>query len=283
MDKKPFQQVIRAALKEDIRSGDVTTNHLVAANRTAKAVIFSKEPAVLCGSNIACETFKILNKNIKCRKLFKDGQVIEPFKPILTLEGSNRAILTGERTALNFLSYLSAIATKTYVFVQGVQPYQCKILDTRKTTPTLRFLERYAVRMGGGHNHRNDLSAMAMIKDNHWVAVNNQPLGVAIGRMRKKSRVPVELEVDDLNQFEEALNWDVDIILLDNMSPKTVTEAVAMKNKMKKKILLEASGGINLSNIQQYAQTGVDMISIGELTHSRSAIDFSLEITECKR
>lgn len=282
MNRKAFQQVIRAALKEDIQSGDVTTNHLVSSKRRAKAVIFSKESAVLCGSEIACETFKMLNKNVKCRKLYKDGQVIEPFKPVLMLEGSNRALLTGERTALNFLSYLSAIATKTYVFVQGVKPYQCKILDTRKTTPTLRFLERYAVRMGGGHNHRNDLSAMALIKDNHWLAVNDQPLGEAIERMRKKSSVPVELEVDNLKQLEQALSWDVDIILLDNMSPKTVAEAVALRKKMNKKILLEASGGINLNNVHQYAQAGVDMISIGELTHSRISIDFSLEITECK-
>lgn len=277
MDNKALQQVIRTALREDIQSGDVTTNHLVSAGRISKAVIFAKETAVLCGSGIACAVFKYLNKKVKCRPFFKDGKVIEPFKPILSLHGSSRALLTGERTALNFLSYLSAIATKTYVFVKAVKPYKCKILDTRKTTPTLRFLERYAVRTGGGHNHRNDLSAMAMIKDNHWLVAKGPALGEAVSKIRRTKHVPVELEVDNLKQFEEALGWNVDIILLDNMPPKTIQEAVYLRKKMKKKVLLEVSGGVNLNNVELYAQTGVDRISIGELTHSRSAIDFSME------
>ncbi|MBL8013310.1 MAG: carboxylating nicotinate-nucleotide diphosphorylase [Candidatus Omnitrophica bacterium] len=268
---------MRTAIREDVQGGDVTTHALVAASHRSEAVIFSKEPAVLCGIEIACKVFRVLNRNVKCQMLAKDGQEIKPMKPVLALSGSSRALLTAERTALNFLSYLSAIATKTFRFVQQVKPYSCTILDTRKTTPTLRFLERYAVRTGGGSNHRHDLAEMAMIKDNHWLIAGREKIAEAMRLIRQK-RVPVELEVDNLKQLEEALQWNVDIILLDNMTPETVKKAVGLRNKWSKKTLLEVSGGINTENIRSYAKTGVDRISIGGLTHSRNAIDFSMEI-----
>lgn len=277
MNNKAIQQVIRTALREDIQTGDVTTNSLVSTAHVSKAVIFSKEPAVLCGVEIACEVFQMLNRNVTCEPFAQDGQEIKPRKPVLSLAGSSRALLTGERTALNFLSYLSAIATKTSHFVKQVRPYPCKILDTRKTTPTLRFLERYAVRTGGGHNLRNDLCEMAMIKDNHWLIAGRKKIEEGIRLIRKK-RLPIELEVDNLEQLREAFDWNVDIILLDNMPPETVKKAVLLRKQLSKKVLLEVSGGINLENVRSYAKTGVDRISIGGLTHSRSAIDFSMEI-----
>lgn len=280
MDHKALDRIIREALKEDIQQGDVTTNSIVPAVSLSQAMIFAKEPAVLCGGEIACKVFQLLNGKIKCKLHLKDGQSIVPFKPVLTLKGSSRALLTGERTALNFLSYLSAIATKTNKFCEKVKPFKVKIMDTRKTTPTLRFLERYAVRCGGGYNHRNDLSAMAMVKDNHWVVAGQRSIQTIVEQMRSKSKVPVEIEVDDLDQLKEVLLNKVDIILLDNMSPLMVRHAVKMRNKINKGILLEVSGGVDLGTIRYYAKTGVDRISIGGLTHSRNAIDFSMEISK---
>ena len=168
MNKITLENVIRLALHEDIHEGDVTTNSIVSPTSVSRAVIFSKENAVLSGVGVASQVFRHLDKKIKFRIHAKDGDLIKKNVPVITLEGRSRAILTGERTALNFLSYLSGIATNTRSFVNKVHPYKVQILDTRKTTPTLRFLERYAVRCGGGYNHRDNLSDMAMIKDNHW-------------------------------------------------------------------------------------------------------------------
>jgi nicotinate-nucleotide pyrophosphorylase (carboxylating) len=271
-----LDRIIRLALQEDAPAGDVTTDTLVDKNGRSKAVIFSKEEAVVSGIEIAKRVFQILDTNATVKVLVKDGQKIKKGQAVLKVIGRTRALLTGERVALNFLSYLSAIATKTGHFVSKVKPYKAWILDTRKTTPTLRFLERYAVRCGGGYNHRDNLSEMAMIKDNHLFALGE--IKGAVEQLRQKTDVAVEVEVDTLEQLREALKTGADIILLDNMTPAQVGRAVKIRNQINKRILLEASGGIRLTNVRAYAQAGVDRISIGELTHSRQAVDFSMEI-----
>ena len=198
---------------------------------------------------------------------------------IATVYGKTRALLTGERVALNFLSYLSAIATNTHLFVKAVRPYKVIILDTRKTTPTLRYLERLAVRVGGGENHRLNLHAMAMVKDNHLVSCTPQrSIREIVYSLKQKMRKKVILEVTTLGQFQQALTAKVDIVLLDNMTPRQIHRAVVLRDKINPYVLLEASGGITLRNVRQYARTGVNRISIGALTHSRQAVDMSLEI-----
>jgi nicotinate-nucleotide pyrophosphorylase (carboxylating) len=278
MDKKALEHIIREALAEDIQQGDITTNSIVSSESRSRAIIFAKEPAILCGGELACQVFRHLHPKVRCKLFVKEGGRIKPNKPVLSLDGSSRALLTGERTALNFLSFLSAIATKTNNFVQAVKPYNVKIMDTRKTTPTLRILERYAVRCGGGYNHRNDLSVMAMIKDNHWILSGHLSVNEMVDRIQSKKNVPVEIEVDNLNQFKQAVMSKVNFVLLDNMKPSMIREAVKLRNRLNQKILLEVSGGVNLKTVRQYAKTGVDRISIGGLTHSRNAIDFSMEM-----
>ena len=278
MNKITLENVIRLALHEDIQAGDVTTNSIVSPQSISRAVIFSKENAVLSGVGVASQVFRHLDKKIKFRIHAKDGDLIKKNVPVITLEGRSRTILTGERTALNFLSYLSGIATNTRSFVDKVRPYKVQILDTRKTTPTLRFLERYAVRCGGGYNHRDNLSEMAMIKDNHWLCSEKESIVNVIKKLRNNTDVAIVVEVDSLTQLQDALQSQADVILLDNMKPETIRKAVGMRKGFKSSVLLEVSGGIRLENVRDYARTGVDRISIGSLTHSRQAIDFSMEL-----
>lgn len=279
MNKATIKHLVRLALREDLPKGDITTNSLVHVQSRSKARIFTKDPATVCGLEIAALVFKTLAPDIRLLSTIKDAQKVPINTTVLTIEGSTRAILTGERTALNFLSYLSAIATKTREFVDKVRPYKVKILDTRKTTPTLRYLERYAVRCGGGFNHRDNLSDAVMIKDNHWVCSHQGSLTDAIAGIKQKYKVPLIVEVDDLIQLAGILQSKADIVLLDNMKPATVRKAVAMRRKFKSGVLFEVSGGVTVNNVRDYASTGVERISIGELTHSRRSVDFSLEIT----
>jgi len=274
-----LDSLIRQSLQEDIADGDVTTNTLVGQSQRSRAVIFAKEAAVVSGVEIAKRVFTMLNAATRVRISVEDGQKVKKGQTVLTVEGSTRTLLTGERVALNFLSYLSAIATKTSRFVALVKPYKTQILDTRKTTPTLRCLERYAVRCGGGHNHRDNLNEIMMIKDNHLLVAGSS-LVDAVEAAYRKVNVAIEVEVDTLAQFRDALLTHADIILLDNMTPAMIKRAVQLRKALKKSVLLEASGGIKLANVRAYARTGVDRISIGELTHSRESIDFSMEITK---
>ena len=278
MTKNDIKRIVLLSLREDLPLGDITTNSIVPSENRSRARIFVKENAVLCGLPLAQEIFKQLSPKMRLRCLVHEGSILRKNTTILTLEGRTRAILTGERTALNFLSYLSAIATQTRRFVDQVHPYKVKILDTRKTTPTLRFLERYAVRIGGGVNHRENLSQAVMIKDNHWMSSRELSMDDEIGRIKRLHKVPVIVEVDNLKQLRAILNTKTDIILLDNMSPALVRKAVAMRKKLKSSVLFEVSGGINIGNVREYAKTGVERISVGELTHSRRSVDFSLEI-----
>ncbi len=273
------ERIIREALKEDIGRGDLTTNILVPPQAMAEAEIIMKEPAVICGMEIVSEVFKVLDRQVKIKILYPDGKFISKPQRVAVIKAKARAILTGERVALNFLGHLSGIATTTRAFVQAVKPYPAKILDTRKTQPGLRFLEKMAVRCGGGYNHRIRLDEMAMIKDNHLAFSKEEALEKIIHRYRKQNKT-IEIEVTSLNQFQKALSAGTDIILLDNMNFSDMSTAVKMKRQLfgKRPPLLEASGGINLQNVRRIAQTGVDRISIGALTHSVKAINVSLEL-----
>lgn len=219
------------------------------------------------------------DSKIKFMPLVADGEWVEPEKQIAYIEGGPNTILTTERTALNFLSRLSGISTLTAQFVEAVKPHNVKIMDTRKTTPGLRTLEKYAVEVGGGANHRLGLHDQILIKDNHLAALGYD--WEAVGRTIETSRgkkIKAEVEVQDIDQFKHVIGFNPDIIMLDNMNLKEIKAAVALRNKGHYELQLDVSGGVSLKNVKRIAATGVDMISIGALTHSARAIDFSLEI-----
>ena len=266
--------LIDLALAEDVGKGDVTTVATVPEGKEGRAVIIAKAYGIVCGLPIMAEVFRQVDEAIRLTHLASDGEPVAPGDVVAALSGPLRGILTAERTALNFLTHLSGIATLTARFVDVVAPYRAVILDTRKTTPGWRILEKYAVRCGGGRNHRMGLYDMVLIKDNHIAACGS--LAEAVRRVRGAGvSVPIEVEVRTLAELEEALSLGVDRILLDNMDIPTLREAVA---RAKGKVELEASGGVGLENVAEIAACGVDYISIGALTHSAPALDFSLEI-----
>lgn len=277
-----FDPIIRKALEEDRVRHDVTTQRLIGPLEVSSARIVVKEKAVVCGLAVVRQVFQGLDKNVRCVFLCPEGKEAGKNVTVLTVQGKTRALLAGERTALNFLGYLSGIATNTRRYVRAVLPYKVAILDTRKTTPTLRELEKYAVRCGGAENHRSDLEDMILVKDNHRWACRRMSVAQMVKRLRKGTTKAIEFEVDTLAQFEQALAAGVDIILLDNMNCVQMKKAVTLRNKNGKwrRPLLEASGGITLKNIEQVARTGVDRISVGALTHSRRSIDVSMELIE---
>jgi len=277
MKPEYIKTIVQLALAEDLGQGDITTDNLIPANSRSKARLIAKAEGIICGINLASLVFKTLNPKVIFRTKIKDGQKVSKGAIIAEISGPTRALLSGERVAINFLSYLSGIATQTHCFVEKIKPYKTKILDTRKTTPLLRQLERYAVRTAGGVNHRYNLNDMIMIKDNHRVACDARGMSDVINTFKKKIKAKIEVEVDNLNQLKEILISKTDIILLDNMTPQQVAQAVKLRNQYKSRILLEASGGITLKNVKQYAAAGVDRISIGALTHSRQALDISME------
>jgi len=272
------QDIIRKALREDIGKGDITTTTFILKDKYAKAILLAKEDCVICGLDIADEVFKFQDKNIKFKPHVLDGQKIKKGKIIAHIFGRAQSILTAERVALNFLSLLCGVATKTRAFVDKVKPYKAKILDTRKTIPGLRELEKYAVRIGGGYNHRMRLDEMILIKDNHIKVTRSYQRLPEVTRGYK-----VEIEVKNLKEFNEVLQLRPDIIMLDNMSIRDIKKAVEIRNQISPSIFhplpkLEASGGINLNNVRKIAATGVEMISIGPLTHSIESSDISLEV-----
>ncbi len=280
---KPWalNQLIRRALREDAANNDVTTNSLIPKHHISQANIIIKEEAVVCGLKVIERVFKLLDPHIHFQATCKDGTKVKRNTIIARIEGKTRTILTGERVALNFLAYLSGISTDTQRFVMKTRGTKAKILDTRKTTPGLRLLEKYAVKCGGGHNHRPDLSELVLIKDNHRDACHpHLSIPESIERARRKTKKTIEIEVDTLKQFKEALTADPDMVLLDNMNCAQMKSAVAITRKLprKRRPILEASGGITLRNITQVARTGVDCVSIGSLTHSHNGTDVSLEL-----
>ncbi|MEW5895770.1 MAG: carboxylating nicotinate-nucleotide diphosphorylase [Candidatus Omnitrophota bacterium] len=273
-----INKIIDQALTEDLSDKDLTTNILFDKNKVSEAYIMTREEALICGVDIVKRVFRKLDPLMKVTCYKNDGDFVSSNTKIITLRGKTRALLSGERTALNFLSYLSGISTLTHKYVEKVKPINVQIMDTRKTTPGLRMLEKMAVRTGGGINHRFNLNEMVLIKDNHRITHEREaPIQAAIEKVRKRTHKQVCVEVDNINEFKNALEAEPDIILLDNMDCKRMRKAVKIRNVSGKLCLLEASGGITLKNVLAVAKTGIERISIGALTHSPGTIDFTME------
>ncbi len=269
------EDLIRLALEEDIGPGDITTDALIDKDRVARGMIFAKESLVLAGLQVAQEVSTALDPAMSFDTTFQDGDQVESGDEILTVRGKLRALLTGERTALNFLQRLSGIATLTRQYVSQVAGSSVQLTDTRKTLPGWRRLEKYAVKIGGAHNHRFGLYDGILIKDNHIVACGGISEAIARVRSNQPHLLRIEVEVSDLNQVKEALENGVDVIMLDNMGTDEIREAVRLVDG---KALVEISGGITLEILAEVANTGVDIISIGALTHSAKAVDISMRV-----
>lgn len=279
LNPETVDHLIRHALIEDIGKGDITTQLTIPEDKQIKAQIVAKEDCVVCGIDIAKKTFEMVDKKIDFRAFAREGQKVQRNKILAVITGNARMILNAERVALNMMTLLSGIATKTREYVDKVEPYRTKITDTRKTMPGLRELQKYAVRVGGGYNHRISLDEMILIKDNHIKVTEGY---------NKLPKIPkgfkIEIEVQDLQEFKHALRFKPDIIMLDNMEPAQIKEAVELRNAIDftkshhPKTKLEASGGITLANVKDVAATGVDIISLGDLTHSVDAVDISLDV-----
>jgi nicotinate-nucleotide pyrophosphorylase (carboxylating) len=267
-------RVVYAALAEDVGAGDVTTEATVDPDASGEAVLLVKEPGVVCGLDAAEAVFRALDADIRFETLVEEGTAVDGETVVARVAGLERAILTGERTALNFLGRLSGIATLTRAYVDAVAGTGAAILDTRKTTPGLRVLEKHAVALGGGRNHRLALDDGVLVKDNHLRAAGS--IGAAVERLRSATPLPIEVECDTLDQVSDALDAGADALLLDNMSLDELRAAVALTRGRAR---LEASGGITLETVRAVAETGVDEISIGALTHSARSLDVSLELT----
>jgi len=272
---------IRRALAEDLGAGDITSEAFIPRSQRSQASIMAKEDCIVAGIAAAVEVFRQVDPKINVRVLKNDGDRVARGQAVLRADGGTRALLAAERTALNFLQQLSGVATLTRKFVDAVAGTKAIILDTRKTTPGLREFERAAVRAGGGTNHRFGLFDQVLAKDNHLAVTNDAPsLQAAIDRAKSiKPDVTVEIEADTLDQVRLLCDLrGIDIILLDNMSPDQMREAVRIRGD--RPILLEASGGVDLQTVRAIAETGVDRISVGALTHSARAADFSMEIEQ---
>ena len=268
-----LERIVSAALAEDVGHGDVTTEATVAPDAFGTAVLFVKEPGVVSGLRVAEAAFRALDPDVEFEVLVPEGSTLEGLTAVATVTGSERAILTGERVALNFLGRLSGVATLTKRYVDAVAGTGAAILDTRKTTPGLRALEKHAVSCGGGRNHRFGLDDGVLVKDNHLRAAGS--ISHAVESLRAVTSFPIEMECDTLDQVSEALDAGVEAILLDNMSLDELGAAVSLVAEGAR---LEASGGITLENVRAVAETGVDEISVGALTHSARSLDVSLEL-----
>jgi len=268
-------QAVRSALAEDLGlAGDITTDSIIPPDAHGEAAIVIREPGVIAGLDLAEATFKALDPNVDFVRVVQDGCKADAGTTIAKIRGLTRALLTGERTALNFLGRLCGIATRTAAYVAKVEGTLTRIACTRKTTPGLRAFEKYAVRCGGGVNHRFGLYDAVLVKDNHIAAAGGLEAVLEQLRARAGHMVKVEVEVDTLQQLEEALRFPIDAVLLDNMDAATLEKAVALA---KGKVLTEASGGVSLETVAEIAATGVDVISVGALTHSPCNLDSSLE------
>jgi nicotinate-nucleotide pyrophosphorylase (carboxylating) len=274
IDSQLIARQVAAALAEDIGGGDVTAA-LVPATQQVKARVIARESAILCGSEWVAETFRQLDTGIRLEWRAADGDAIAAEQPVLRLAGPARPILTGERTALNFLQTLSATATAAHRFVQAVAGTGCRILDTRKTIPGLRLAQKYAVRCGGAQNHRMGLHDMVLIKENHIVAAGSIAHAIETAR-RTSPGIPVEVEVESLSEFDQAIAARADVILLDELSLADMRTAVALNREHGAQAKLEASGSVTLDTVREIALTGVDYISIGGITKHVQAVDLSM-------
>ena len=273
-----IKPVVESALREDIGAGDITSDTLIPSGAKGKGVIIARENGVIAGIPVAELVFRILDSKLEFTEYVSDGKKVREGERIAQVVGDARAILAGERTALNFLGHLSGIATRTAKFVEKVSHLSVKIMDTRKTVPNLRVLEKCAVRVGGGYNHRMGLYDAVLIKDNHLKLMKGK-----IEDLVKKARsgaplsMKIEVEAKDFSEVKDALSGKPDIIMLDNMSVSEVKKTVEFVRKSGHDVLLEVSGGITLENVREYAESGVDIISVGELTHSVKSLDVSME------
>jgi len=290
LEKERVLPIIKAALKEDIGKGDITTNALVDSFASTRSSIIVREECVVCGLEIAEWVMSQVDYSVRFKPNCSEGSLVGAGKELLFLEGHTESILRAERTILNFIALLSGVATTTKKFVDKVKPYGVKIMDTRKTLPLLRYLEKYAVFTGGGTNHRMGLYDQVLIKDSHIAVAscqlpvvsfkNKASLKDLVTTARKKNLkgTVIEIEVENLEEFNDALGGKPDIIMLDNMTPEEVRSCVEIRRLSKVKPLLEVSGGITLETVEAYAKTKVDMISIGALTDHVRAVDVSLEM-----
>lgn len=270
-----IDDIIKAALLEDINYVDVTTDYLVDEDAVSTAKYVAKDEGILCGIDVAMRVFQLLDENVKTEILIHDGEKVQKGDIIAKITGSTRALLKGERTALNLVQHMSGIATATNKCVELVKGTKASIADTRKTLPGLRVIQKYAVTVGGGRNHRYNLSDCAMLKDTHLDAYGSMTGAVKALREKMGHTVKIEVEVSNLEQLNEALELGVEIIMLDNMSNADMAEAVKITNG---RALLEASGNVTAETIRDIAETGVDIISLGALTHSVKAFDISMKI-----
>ena len=267
-------------LDEDIGFGDITTMAVVPAQARGHGRLLAKAPLVLAGLEVAQAVFQTADQRTSLQSPLTDGDWLEPGTEFAELHGPAQALLTAERVALNLLQRLSGVATLTRRYVEAIQHTPARVIDTRKTTPGLRLLEKYAVRVGGGHNHRFGLADGVLIKDNHIAMVGSIGKAIELVRNQVSHLQKIEVEVDRLDQIPEALKAGADAILLDNMTPEETREAVQMVREAPggERVLLETSGGVTLETVRAYAEAGVDLISSGALTHSAPAVDISLDL-----
>ncbi len=276
MQSLTTKRLIETALAEDIGSGDITTDNLIDADQTGEGVIIAKEPLVLAGIDIARQVFNFVDADIQFNSAMPDGQEADSGEILIRVHGRLAALLKGERTALNFLQRLSGIATQVADHVQALHGKKARLVDTRKTTPGWRVLEKYAVRVGGGFNHRMGLYDGVLIKDNHIAAVGGVAQAINHIRKRVSHLVKIEVEVSNLTEVSQALEAGADVIMLDNMALPQIREAVALIDQA---ALVEVSGNVTRSDLLDLADTGVDIISMGALTHGARAVDISMRIT----
>jgi nicotinate-nucleotide pyrophosphorylase (carboxylating) len=280
LDASAYHNLLRSFLAEDLGAGDITTDTVVYASQRAGGELIAKAPLVLAGIDLFIEVFRVLDSATEAEICCHDSEELKPGQIPARVSASARALLTGERVALNLLQRLSGVATLTQRFVRAVAGTKAEILDTRKTTPGFRALEKYAVRAGGGRNHRKDLGEAILIKENHIRLAGGVSAALEAAQAAKGRAKWIEIEVTNLDELRAALTHNPDVILLDNMSPPLVREAVAQvrAHDPARKIRTEASGGITLGNVREFAEAGVDWISVGALTHSAPAVDLSFEI-----
>ncbi len=278
LNPERLESIVRHALVEDIGRGDITTQLTIPKDKEVQAGILVKENCVICGLPVMEKVFKTVDKDVKFEAKVREGKDVKSGKIIVKISGKASSILTAERVGLNLLSMLSGIATTTREYVNAIEPYKVKITDTRKTIPGLRDLQKYAVRIGDGYNHRMGLDEMILIKDNHIKVTSGYTKLPSVPKGFK-----IEIEVQNLEEFNHALKFKPDFIMLDNMALEDIKEAVKIKNNTvfnshHPPTKLEVSGGVNLDNVRKIAATGIDIISIGALTHSVKSVDMSLEI-----
>lgn len=277
-----IEEQIKRWLHEDVGHGDITSLATVPSSHHSKGIIHAKQSGVLCGLPVAALVFHMVDPHIKFTPMADEGSEVSVGTTIAIAEGNTRHILKGERLALNLLQRLSGIATQTQKYVSALANSSCRIVDTRKTTPGLRLLEKYAVTMGGGHNHRFGLHDAVLIKDNHIKASGGVGAAITAAKRAIPHTVKIEIEVETISQVQEALDAGADIIMLDNMDESMMSQAVHHIKSVAPHIIVEASGGVNLHTVHAIGQTGVDVISVGSLTSSVQPLDISLDLNEKK-